>query len=309
MPPGSAQRSMSSSTRPASGRGPAQHGDRLRRRHATALERRDDAEPPADRAGRRGRRPRPSTVSPGLDDRAGPARADAPRAAPSRTRGRTSRRPSSAITTRPSRGRALHHRVVDRDRLLDRLVGALEHRRRGRPSGRATGAARCSARARPGSPAAATGTCPAFQATPGCAGQLARPGPASASPRSAAAGRRAARRPARRARQSRDQVAVLGGRSVGLDAERHERVVDAERARRELVGRRAEDLAEAAPRRSIVWSAGRTSMTSSSRPVDRERRRGRSRPPCCGRAARSSTARLGELVADEPARSAGRSRP
>ena len=41
---------MSSPMRPASGRGPAQDGDRLRRRHATALRRRDDPEAPVDPA-------------------------------------------------------------------------------------------------------------------------------------------------------------------------------------------------------------------------------------------------------------------
>ena len=47
--------------------------------------------------------------------------------------------------------------------------------------------------------------------------------------------------------------------------ERHERVVDTERAGREVLAGRAEHAAEDASRvRSTVWSAGRTSITSSS---------------------------------------------
>ena len=94
----------------------------------------------------------------------------------------------------------------------------------------------------------------------------------------------------------RQQVAVLGGRAVGLHAERHERVVDAERAGREVVRRGAQDVAE-----GVLAFDGLVGRQHDhdlvGRAVDGERRQGDGG----GRVAPErleQEGRVGELVAD-----------
>ena len=169
-------------------------------------------------------------------------------------------------------GRALHDRVVDRDR---RRSGRRRCRARAREPtvGRsASGAGRCSCSSAARIARRRHRNIPAFQATPG----------SPSSSRARALGRLLLEAPERVGAQAvrssaagssvRDEVAVLGRRAVDLDAERHQRVLDVEGA-----GRRGPSAAvrrtsrKTRPRSIDPWSAGRTTMTSSSGAVDGER--------------------------------------
>ena len=156
-PPGSAQRSISSRTRPMSGAAPRRTAMGCVAVMLPRSERRDDPQPAVDAADTRSSSPT-STVSPGLttapsprDPRAAEQRGPRAEVGPADVH-RAHHDPAVAR-------RALHHRVVDRERLADRFVGALEHGRRADHRADASGRGRCSARARRGSPGAATGTC------------------------------------------------------------------------------------------------------------------------------------------------------
>ena len=233
-----------------------------------------------------------STGSPACTTRPGPAR----------TERRKQRRPRSEV--RPADvhrahhdlaalGRALHHRVVDRDRPLDRLVGVLESG--GRPGHRPERLEEPGVAAERGADGRRRRhrKMPAFQATPSCVASSLGPGRLGLllepEQRVGADGRPA---DVLATAEVRDEVAVLGRRPVDLDAERDERV---RRCRTTPVARCSAAVRRTSRKRrrvSTVWSAGRTTMTSSS--GDRWRAsRGRWPPRCCARAARRPARRRG----------------